>query len=207
MINVAQLVARACDQFAAHHISNYEKGYLERVIKTSTTTKARLLHYFPPPAAFEDSNEDLNEWCSLHADTSALTALTSAMFVDEIESLSNSQTSGCIDLKELHHSPDPDAGLYICDRKGDLVKISIPRDCLAFQTGEALEVVTEQRLKAVPHLVRGCRASMGPNIARNTLAVFCQPSLEEPVGDENFATFAKRILQRNLHKDVPKPVS
>lgn len=32
--------------------------------------------------------------------------------------------------------PDPKAGLYIKSRKGDLVRVSVPKNCLAFQIGE-----------------------------------------------------------------------
>jgi hypothetical protein len=39
-------------------------------------------------------------------------------------------------LEELESSPDPDAGLYIRARSGRIVKVAIPKNCLAFQTGE-----------------------------------------------------------------------
>jgi hypothetical protein len=39
-------------------------------------------------------------------------------------------------LNELERSPDPDAGLYIRARSGKIVKVTIPKHCLAFQTGE-----------------------------------------------------------------------
>jgi len=53
-------------------------------------------------------------------------------------------------LPELQASPDPAAGLYIQSRGGEVVQVKIPRDCLAFQTGAALESVTKGRLRAVP---------------------------------------------------------
>lgn len=48
IIDVAVLVARACDKYAEANIEGYQKGFLEHVVKTSVSTKARLLHYFPP---------------------------------------------------------------------------------------------------------------------------------------------------------------
>jgi len=39
-------------------------------------------------------------------------------------------------LDELESSPDPEAGLYIRARSGQIVKVTIPQTCLAFQTGE-----------------------------------------------------------------------
>jgi hypothetical protein len=47
IIDVAVLVARACDKYAESEIADYKPGYLEHVVKASTTTKARLLHSFP----------------------------------------------------------------------------------------------------------------------------------------------------------------
>jgi hypothetical protein len=50
------------------------------------------------------------------------------------------------------------------------MKVNIPADCLAFQTGSALELITGEALKAVPHFVRGPNAA-GTGLARNTLTV------------------------------------
>src|SRR5690606_31821458 len=86
IIDIAALVARSCDKYAEANIEGYTKGYLEHVVKTSVSTKARLLHYFPSPAsqgeaASDTSDED--DWCATHLDHGCLTGLTSAMFVDE----------------------------------------------------------------------------------------------------------------------------
>ncbi len=69
-------------------------------------------------------------------------------------------------------APDPDAGLYIHARDSTVTKVSIPADCLAFQTGEALQVITSGKFRAVPHFVRaGGVETDGTRVARNTLAV------------------------------------
>lgn len=101
-------------------------------------------------------------------------------------------------LPELTASPDPEAGLYIRSRTGDIVKVNIPKDCLAFQTGEALERITRGKFRAVPHFVRGARTTgSGSRIARNTLAVFTQPNLGEEVEPgKTFAQFAKEVVER-----------
>ena len=63
-------------------------------------------------------------------------------------------------------------GLYIHARDSTIIKVSIPPDCLAFQTGEALELITNGKFRAVPHFVRaGGVATEGTKVARNTLAV------------------------------------
>lgn len=237
IIDTAVLVARACDRFAAHEISGYEDGFLEKVVKNSTTTKARLLHYFPieqdetrreiqsngttqsngskethtngPEEAHtigsreqqtqEDEIDD--SWCTTHLDHGCLTGLTSAMFTDE--SLSQSQSQSAPSSDELPSSPDPKSGLYIRSRTGQIYKVSIPRDCLAFQTGEALELITRGKFKAVPHFVKGvdpetCRP--GSKIARNTLAVFTQPNLDElvdPHTNLTFGEFARGVVKKN----------
>jgi hypothetical protein len=61
IIDIALLVARACDRFAAEFVEGYVSGMIERIVKESTTIRARLLHYFPPPEPAPGnaiSNED-----------------------------------------------------------------------------------------------------------------------------------------------------
>lgn len=200
IIDIAALVARACDKYAEANIDGYKKGYLEHVVKTSVSTKARLLHYFPgpetQPEASSDSSGDEDDWCATHLDHGCLTGLTSAMFVDEAAHPPQNG-SAFAPLKELERSPDPKAGLYIHSRTGAVTKVAIPRDCLAFQTGEALEIITQGKFKAVPHFVRGAGPT-GGKVARNTLAVFTQPNLWEKVDERrDFAAFAKEIVEKN----------
>ncbi|KAK0730350.1 hypothetical protein B0H67DRAFT_527080 [Lasiosphaeris hirsuta] len=225
IIDVGVLVARGCDSFAEKEIPGYPSGYLERVVRTSTTTKARLLHYFPedpatvpsaPTGASEMVNGgDLNEddWCATHLDHGCLTGLTSAMFVDEAKTSpfvtapafehgeESAMPPPLVPLPELAASPDPAAGLYIKSRTGQTVQVKIPRDCIAFQTGEALERITGGKFKAVPHFVRGARAALSDGrVARNTLAVFTQPNLGDEVDMEQhvtFGEFARGIVAKN----------
>jgi len=63
-----------------------------------------------------------------------LVGLTTAMFLDETD-LKLDPMCFTI-LNELDRSPDPDAGLYIRARSGKIVKVAIPKQCLAFQIGE-----------------------------------------------------------------------
>ncbi|KZZ90165.1 hypothetical protein AAL_07266 [Moelleriella libera RCEF 2490] len=241
MIDVAVLVARACDRFAEQEIDGYPRGYLERVVGTSSTTKARLLHYFPHGTTTttssnnssgggegrgEGEGEDEDDWCATHLDHGCLTALTSAMFVDEArvdttvvvppphdgtatetsvgDEGDSSGSASLSPIEELPASPDPSAGLYIVSRTGETYQVRIPRDCLAFQTGETLERITAGRFKAVPHYVRGVsrRAAGGSGgaIARNTLAVFTQPNLDDEVDMAQhltFGEFARGVVAKN----------
>ena len=274
IIEVAVLVARACDKYAQEKIPEYKPGYLEHVVESSVSTKARLLHYFPvnrlpttsaginagaatgageededegydedeEAGEFDEDDDELDElgnehpagssndddaanddddWCATHKDHGCLTGLTSAMFIDELAHRPISQPTPnppyghyepaydadghLATLSELGAPPDPEAGLYVHSREGDVVKVSIPKDCLAFQTGEALEVITKGKFKAVPHFVKGPRAvhgagagaGAGRRVARNTLAVFTQPNLWEKVGETDFAGFARGVVERN----------
>lgn len=204
IIDVAVLVARAMDRFAEGDIQGYPKGYLEHVVRTSNTTKARLLHYYPQGEAQSGDDDD---WCATHLDHGCLTGLTSAMFIDEnttpvtLPSTSSSSSTPLPPLTELPASPDPDAGLYIKSRTGETVQVKIPRGSIAFQTGEALERITLGRFKAVPHFVRGVRAGAGGGgVARNTLAVFTQPNLGEEVDIREhltFGEFARGVVAKN----------
>ncbi len=217
IIDTAVLVARACDRYAGVHVEGYEQGYLERVVRTSLTTKARLLHYFPKTATgpggqadtdAKDGNDD--DWCATHVDHGCLTGLTSAMYVDETanppiipSSTGEQQQQRPPPLPELPSSPSPTAGLYIHSRTSSITKVNIPRTSLAFQTGEALQVVTKGKFRAVPHFVRagGKAGSDGARVARNTLAVFTQPNLGEMVDAQRglrFGDFAREVVGRNV---------
>ncbi|KFG82964.1 hypothetical protein MANI_022575 [Metarhizium anisopliae] len=206
IIDVAVLVARACDRFAEREIQGYPKGYLEHVVSTSNTTKARLLHYFPQDVHSNDGTSE-DDWCATHLDHGCLTGLTSAMFIDEqkvspaVPGDVGLTGASLPPLEELPASPDSSAGLYILSRAGETCQVKIPRDCIAFQTGETLERITAGRFKAVPHYVRGVRAAVsGGAIARNTLAVFTQPNLGDEVDLEShltFGEFARGVVAKN----------
>ena len=151
-----------------------------------------------------DDNDD-DDWCATHIDHGCLTGLTSAMFLDEA-SVPPPSSSSLSPLPELPTSPDPQAGLYIRSRTNQTVKVNIPKDSLAFQTGETLQLITRGKFRAVPHFVKGTRnsSSSGGNenkgrIARNTLAVFTQPNLGEIVDGEKgmtFGDFARGVSER-----------
>jgi hypothetical protein len=95
-------------------------------------------------------------------------------------------------------SPSPASGLYIRTRGGDLTKVTIPVDCLAFQTGEALELATAGKLRATPHCVRVGAAPDASTISRETFALFMQPNVDQQLStSENFGQFSKRIFDEH----------
>lgn len=205
IVGVAALVARACDRYGKAELEGYADGTLEGIVRGSVATKARLLHYFSAEEKAvsgegeKGEEKDKDSWCGTHTDLGALTGLTSNMFVDEAVHEPRLQSPKDGVLEELDAHPDPKAGLWIKDRAGRTTQVDIPRDCLAFQTGEALQLITRGKFRAVPHFVRGARAGKGARIARNTLAVFTQPNLWEVVDGEkdlDFAGLAKEVFGR-----------
>lgn len=205
VVDTAALVARSCDRYGTAKLDGYKESTLETIVRTSVSTKARLLHYFPPPPTDNKERPDSamaidDDWCATHHDLGALTGLTCQMFVDEAAHPPKPAADGSLPpLPELESHPDPKAGLYIKDRSGTVTKVEIPKDCLAFQTGEALQLITRGKFRAVPHFVRGAESGKAGKIARNTLAVFTQPNLWEMVDEKrDFATLGQMTIDNAL---------
>jgi isopenicillin N synthase-like dioxygenase len=179
-------LAAACQPFVSQHLTDSSLS-LPEMISTSQTTKARLLHYFPPAeeSALPSDDEPVDSWCGFHLDHSLLTGLCSAMF------LRNDGSSA----PTIVSSPSPASGLYIRTRGGDLTKVSIPSDSLAFQTGEALELVTAGKLQATPHCVRVGAGDGVDRVSRETFALFMQPNTDRRIApSETFGQFSKRVF-------------
>ncbi|KAJ4000266.1 Clavaminate synthase-like protein [Lentinula boryana] len=185
-------LAAACQPFAIKHLSDSNMS-LSRLISTSQTTKARLLHYFPPSddGSLPTEDEPIDSWCGFHLDHSLLTGLCSAMYLRE---------------REMGIEPDavsslsPSSGLYIRTRGGDLTKVAIPVDCLAFQTGEALEIATGGKLRATPHCVRVGASADTCKVSRETFALFMQPNIDQQLSpDITFGQFSKRVFDEHYN--------
>ncbi|KAL5518676.1 hypothetical protein ACEPAH_359 [Sanghuangporus vaninii] len=186
-------MATACQPFASQHLSDRSISLSDLVSKQ--TAKARLLHYFPPDpqTSFPTEDEPIDSWCGFHLDHSILTGLCSAMYLSHEPN----------QAPKVVASPSSQSGLYIRSRGGDLTKVSIPADCLAFQTGEALELATSGKLRATPHCVRvGASNGIG-QISRETFALFMQPEMHQLVGpDETFGQFSKRIFNEHYQDNL-----
>ncbi|TFK93554.1 Clavaminate synthase-like protein [Polyporus arcularius HHB13444] len=185
-------LAVACQPFASSYLSDSSLS-LAKLISSSQTVKARLLHYFPPSAEnpLPAEDEAIDSWCGFHLDHSLLTGLCSAMYLHR-------EPTGDPTIVQ---APSPTSGLYIRTRGGNLTKVSIPADCLAFQTGEALELATTGKLRATPHCVRVGAAPDAESISRETFALFMQPNVDQQLSEtENFGQFSKRIFDEH-YKD------
>jgi 2OG-Fe(II) oxygenase superfamily len=107
-------------------------------------------------------------------------------------------------------SPSPTSGLYIKTRSGKQIKVSIAPNCLAFQTGEALECMSQGRLRATPHAVKaGTGLSVDVKellrrngfldgaVSRETMAVFMQPDIDEVrQTDRDYIRYGYLFVQR-----------
>ncbi len=135
--SIGKIVAKRCDSYVSMHCKEYELGKMENIITKSMCCKARLLHYFPTDIEKDNTqvgNNNLSTdssfsgWCGWHNDHCSLTGLVPAMYID-----AKGNEIKC---------PDSTAGLYCKSRKGDLVHVEIPEDCLAFQIGETTQIHT-----------------------------------------------------------------
>jgi hypothetical protein len=79
MIQTGILLAKQIDSYTHKHIPTYPRNQLHQIIETGQGHIGRMLHYFP----FETKGATDDDWCGWHNDHGSLTALTSAMYVDE----------------------------------------------------------------------------------------------------------------------------
>lgn len=78
MFETGLLVARKIDSYLKFKIGTYSPHCLHDIIKNGRCHMGRLLHYFP----FEDTGDNTTDWCKMHNDSGALTALASALYTN-----------------------------------------------------------------------------------------------------------------------------
>ncbi|BBM97018.1 hypothetical protein MPTK1_1g02370 [Marchantia polymorpha subsp. ruderalis] len=159
---VGYLLAYHCDKFQTSKQAG-KVGVLESMLRRSQGHKGRLLHYYPVECGHEQNNAEAPVWCGWHTDFGSLTGLTAAMY-----------TKDGVEVP----CPDPEAGLYIKTNPGRVVKAVFDEDSLAYQIGETTEWVSGGLFHATPHSVQTPKRNH-KGVARNTLAVFMQPSWGE----------------------------
>ncbi|KAL8281523.1 hypothetical protein RQP46_006207 [Phenoliferia psychrophenolica] len=230
IVMVGGLVARACDKVVEDAGGMASDKTVEELIKTSQNSKARLLHYFPPAGqtfTLAPSSSELppgsvdDSWCGVHFDHSILTGLCPAMYL--FHPSPPTSPSGATLAPLIIPSPSAAAGLYIKTRAGETIKAPIPETCIAFQTGETLQLLSSDRLAATPHFVNAAPDALtlssaaaevverkkredpewgnvtSGTVSRETLAVFLQPNDDEVVSatGETFGQFGDRVLGRH----------
>ncbi|CAG9322822.1 unnamed protein product [Blepharisma stoltei] len=159
IVKIATDLVKHIDLYISKKCPDYKKGTLEEVLKTHNSHIARLIHYFP------QENSD-KHWCDWHSDFSIVTGLTCALYLDE-------QSGQIIEDNEIN---DERTGLFIKNRRGEVMKANLTGKNLYFQVGEISQILSGGWLKPTPHCVMTTGLHYG--ISRNTLAVFCEPRPE-----------------------------
>lgn len=176
----------------AHLDCSHERSASSLTTDMCVRVFTRLLHYFSLSeeqiAAQQQATtlEDSFSWCGWHNDHGALTGLVQAMFTDmEGKAIAN---------------PDAQAGLYVKNRKGEIVKANIPAGHLVYQIGESSQILSGGALQATPHAVRGPQVT---GVNRETLAVFMQPLPQEAMSVPEGVDPEAAARTENLPKGVP----
>ena len=179
---IGLLVLMYCDNYLEKEFNM--KVNLEDLMRKSETCKGRFLHYFPLK---KDKNKEDDASCGWHCDSGGLTGLISAKYFDQNDKEINPQ----------------DGGLHIKDRNNNFVKVDIPEDCVAFQIGEILQILSGNKLIATPHCVKSTSME---NVSRNTLAIFMDtdPLFNIKVPDNMKDNIEEIITIQNLPEGVPK---
>ncbi|KAF8065610.1 Lrrc47 [Scenedesmus sp. PABB004] len=172
IVDVGLALAHHCAKYVRTQLANATGAPLDAEqaalldfageLRASRCHKARLLHYFPAATAAGGAGGGAGgdeDWCGWHLDHGALTGLCSAMY-----------TAG----GAVVPCPDPCAGLYICDRGGEVVQAAIPAGHIGYQVGQVMAIQSGGLLRATPHYVRAAAAGP-PGVGRSTFAVFMQP--------------------------------
>jgi isopenicillin N synthase-like dioxygenase len=180
MTETAAQLSRHIDSYVASQVGSYPAQFLEQVVRQGRDHIGRVLHYYP----VESKAELAEDWCGWHNDHSCLTALMPAAFYDQQGRQFKPQGA--------------DGGLFTMTRGGDKVRIAIPEDCMAFQTGETLQIVSGGVVQATPHCVVSFEDVVGKGISRETLAIFHQPGADLRLRIPKECDAAKTLENRPL---------
>lgn len=153
MHQVVVLLAKHIDAMAESRVKGYTKDLLFDAMRETEKVKGRLLYYYPLEEKRVDSAASKEDnWIGWHNDSGFLTSLAGDLYVDDA-------TGKPLDALDV----DPEAGLYVVDRSGESIHVTIPQDCLAVQIGECLQILTGGVVVATPHCVRGPRTGWNPD--------------------------------------------
>ncbi len=191
-------LASICDMYTEkvlaekHGNMTMEKNKLLRIIKGSKVTKGRLVHYYSRTEEEIKKNVDpefaFSSWCGWHNDHGSLTGVVPALYFKD----------GKV-IKE--GSPDPQAGLYVKSRQGQIHKVVAPPNSLLFQIGETAQIHSGGVLQATPHAVRGANIA---GISRTAFAVFMEPNMDEVMSSPLDSSIAQtNEAAQSLPKGVP----
>ena len=159
---------------------------LEETLHETDKVKARLLYYYPT-----DNAQSEDSWIGWHNDSGFLTALAGDWYVND--------TTG----DKLDQSPDPQAGLYVTTRSGQVHKVKVPPGCMAVQLGEGTQIVSGGAVQATPHCVKGAASS---TTARISLACFVDPKPNFELKPMVEGCTREQVLQASVDTDKVPPL-
>lgn len=166
MYDVAKPLVQQCDRLLESMHPETKGALYEAAFTKSRMVAGRLLHYYAQDATEPD---DDSLWCGWHNDNSVITGLVPALWLQE-------------ETGEETKPVESTSGLYAKSRSGEVVRISIPADCLGFQIGEAAQIISGGALMATPHQVRGHKPQPGEaKICRETFALFIEPQWDASI--------------------------
>ena len=159
---VGLIILKNIDLFIKQKYPSYNLNYPE-IVSNSNQNFGRLLYYHArKKISLENLAENSDNWCEWHNDHGSLTGLVSASYLNE---------DGTV-AKNLNLTK---TGLYVQNRKGEVLRMSYGEDDIAFQLGETLQIHSGGLLNATPHAVK-FMDDVPDNIARTTLALFMEPN-------------------------------
>jgi isopenicillin N synthase-like dioxygenase len=159
MYNLGLLICREIDKYLCKITKGKHKlNTFYYTIKKSRIYKGRLLHYYQMDKKINKKDDGL---CGWHLDHGCITILTAPLYYD-LEGNIKKKPKKC--------------GLQIKDRKGNIIQVDIPEDCLALQIGEMFQILSGGLVRATPHCVK---SSIESNITREQFPLFmdCEPEL------------------------------
>lgn len=155
------MLSQHIDNLASKKVEGYQKDLLYSAMKETQKTKSRLLYYYPLDRT-EENGRSFDNWIGWHNDSGFLTSLSGDIYV-------NDATGQILDPTKV----DPEAGLYVTDRSGESIHVSVPEDCMAIQIGEVVQILTGGVVSATPHCVRGPRPNFNENFHLKVARVSC----------------------------------
>lgn len=177
-INIGYRMCKLFDVFLNEKTNNlHELNTIYNLISKSNTYKGRLLHYF-------SNKNNKGNLCGWHVDHGGITLLLSPMYFDQ-EKIINLIDNSCLFVKSFNNKN---------------VKINIPENCIAIQTGEMIQYFSGGYIRATPHCVK---STLNNNFTREQFALFMDCSSEQKLIKPTYYKEDYDICY-NLPEGVPK---
>jgi isopenicillin N synthase-like dioxygenase len=155
-VAVGTLLSCHLDRLIKSKFNSYEGNKIENAMKNHKNHISRLIYYYPQ---FGKSYE----WCLWHQDFTLMTALAPSLYMKH-------STGQIISSQEID---DPKTGLFVRNRKSQLVKIKVEPDVLLFQMGEVTQILSGGMFECTPHCV--LNDGKLDDVSRTSFITFMQP--------------------------------